>query len=60
VRAVERVGAVFSRDDGLTWTVHLVPEPLDLGDGIIAVDTPGVWIVVVSGRTGKCNWVEAL
>ena len=31
-RAVERVGDVLSRDGGLTWVVHLVPEPLDLGD----------------------------
>jgi hypothetical protein len=59
-RKVERVGDVFSMDGGLTWTVHLVPEPLDLGSGIIAVDTPGVWIVVVSGRTGRGNWVETL
>ncbi len=57
---VERVGDVFSMNGGLSWTVHLVPEPLDLGDGTIAFDTPGVWIVVVCGRTGRCNWVETL
>ncbi len=59
-RAVERVGDVFSMDKGLTWTVHLVPETIDLGDGTIAFDTPGVWIAVVCGRTGRCNWVEPL
>jgi len=59
-RPVERVGDVFSVDGGLTWTVHLVPEPLDLGDGTIAFDTPGVWIVTVCGRTGRCVWSETL
>ena len=60
VQAVERVGEVFSMDGGLTWTVHLVPEPLDLGDGTIAFDTPGVWIVTVCGQTGRCKWAETL
>jgi hypothetical protein len=59
-RKVERVGDVFSMDGGLTWTVHLVSDRLDLGAGTIAFDTPGVWIVVVCGRTGRCNWVETL
>jgi hypothetical protein len=59
-RKVERVGDVFSMDGGESWTVHLVPEPLDLGDGTFAFDTPGVWIVVVCGRTGRCTWVETL
>ena len=59
-RKVERVGDVFSMDRGETWTVHLVPEKLDLGDGTFAFDTPGVWIVVVCGRTGRCKWVETL
>jgi hypothetical protein len=59
-RKVQSVGDVFSMDRGETWTVHLVPEPLDLGDGTFAFDTPGVWIVVVCGRTGKCKWVETL
>lgn len=59
-RAVERVGDVFSMDGGETWTVHLVPEPLELGGGGIAFDTPGVWVVMVCGRTGRCKWVETL
>jgi hypothetical protein len=59
-RKVERVGDVFSMDGGLTWTVHLVPEPLDLGDGTIAVDTPGTWAVFVSGTTGRAKWIEML
>ncbi len=59
-RKVERVGDVLSMDHGDTWTVHLVPEPLDLGGGTFAFDTPGVWIAVVYGRTGRCNWVETL
>jgi hypothetical protein len=59
-RKVERVSDVFSMDRGQSWTVHLVPEPLDLGDGTFAFNTLGVWIVVVCGRTGRCNWVETL
>jgi hypothetical protein len=59
-RAVARVGDVFSPDGGLTWTVHLVPEPIDLGDGTIAYDTPGTWPVCVSGRTGRAKWIETL
>ena len=58
-RPVERVGEVFSADGGQTWTVHLVPVPLDLGDGMIAFDTPGTWTVCVSGRTGKAKWMES-
>jgi hypothetical protein len=52
-RKIERVGDVYSMDGGLTWTVHLAPEPLDPGDGAIATDTPGVWVVVVCGRTSR-------
>jgi hypothetical protein len=59
-RAVERVGDVFSMDGGLTWTVHLVPEPLDLSDGTVAFDTPGTWPVCVSGTTGRAKWIESL
>ncbi|AWM40396.1 hypothetical protein GobsT_11090 [Gemmata obscuriglobus] len=57
---VERVGDVLSRDGGQTWVVHLVPEPLDLGDGTIAFDTPGTWPVCVSTTTGRANWIETL
>lgn len=57
---IERVGDVFSMDGGRTWMVHLVPIPLDLGNGIIAVDTPGTWPVRVCGLTGQANWVETL
>ena len=59
-RPVERVGDVFSLDSGLTWTVHLWPVPLDLGDGTIAFDTPGTWAVCVSSRTGRGKWIESL
>lgn len=59
-RAVERVGHVFSRDGGTTWTVHLVPVPIALGDGCITVDTPGTWAVCVSSRTGRATWIEML
>lgn len=59
-RAVERVGNVFTRDGGKTWMVHLVPEPLDLGDGTFAVDKLGIWGVFVCGQTGRCKWVEPL
>jgi hypothetical protein len=57
---VERVGDVLSRDGGRTWVVHLVPEPLDLGDGTIAFDTPSTWAVCVSGTTGRAKWIEML
>jgi hypothetical protein len=57
---VERVGDVFTRDGGLTWTVHLVLEPLNLGEGTIAVDTPGTWAVYISGTTGRAKWIGLL
>jgi hypothetical protein len=57
---VEGVGDVLSRDRGRTWVVHLVPEPLDLGNGTIAFDTPGTWAVCVSGTTGRAKWIEML
>lgn len=60
-RTVERVDAAFSMDGGLTWTVHLVPEPLDLGgDTIIVSRTPELWLVCVDGCTGDCHWLEML
>ena len=58
-RPVERVDEVFSADGGQTWTVHLVPVPLDLGDGTIAFDTPSTWPVCVNVRTGKARWMES-
>jgi hypothetical protein len=47
-RPIERIGNVFSKDEALTWMVHLVPAPIDLGNGCIAVDSPGTWAVCVS------------
>jgi hypothetical protein len=40
--------------------VHLVPEPLDLGDGTIAFDTPGTSAVCVGGTTGRAMWIDML
>ena len=40
--------------------MHLVPEPLDLGDGTIAFDMPGTWAVCVSGNNGRAKWIEML
>jgi hypothetical protein len=57
--AIERVGDVFTMDGGRTWTVHLCPQQ-QIIDGWIAVDTPGVWAVVVNGQTGIAKWVEIL
>ena len=59
-RLLTDVGDVFTMDGGRTWTVHLVPEPLDLGNGVLAFDTPGTLIAIVNGVTGRANWAETL
>jgi hypothetical protein len=57
---IERVGDVFTMDGGRTWTVHLCPQQPTIDGRWIAVDTPGVWAVVVNGQTGIAKWVEML
>jgi hypothetical protein len=53
-RPVIGLGDVFTVDEGQSWVVHFVPEPVGLG-GYIALDTPGVYIAVVSGKTGRAQ-----
>jgi hypothetical protein len=57
-RQVATIGDVFTHDNGQTWTVHLVPEPLVIENKWVAFDTPGIWIVSVSSKTGCGKWVE--
>ena len=54
------MGDVFTVDGGASWTVHLIPARIVLGDSCTAFDTPGTWAVAVNGETGKAQWVEML
>jgi hypothetical protein len=54
------VDNVFTVDNGQTWTVHLLPQPIVLDEKWVAVDTPGTIPVFVNAKTGQAKIGETL